>query len=315
MIANHSSRNGGRVAGVRALSEINLNLLVALDALLSEAHVTRAAEKVGVTQSAMSRSLQKLREELGDELLVPSGRGFVRTPRAEHLRRSVRFGLESLRRSLSEGGPFVPEQAARTFTLAAHDIVGVLVLPRLMADLERRAPKLSVNVVPLEYADLVSQLDTGAIDVSLGVDFAAAPGLKQRTLLRDGWVCLSRPDHPGLREGVFSLEAFLEHRHVLCTPRGDGSGVVDKALQGLGCKRDIALRVRFFTAGAQVVRTSNLLLTMPRKSGEHLAALFGLAVSTPPISLPTFDFVALWHERNDDEPGHVWLREALFRVF
>lgn len=296
---------------VKDLAELDLNLLLSLDALLAEASVTRAAVSLGVSQPAMSKALRKLRAQLGDELLVRSGRGLVRTPRAERIQRSLRHGLSALRRALLEDSAFAPATATATFSLAANDIAGVRVVPALMARLRHQAPRVSVVVGPLDYADLVSQLELGALDLALGVSFAEAPGLKRRSLLVDDWVCLLRRDHPDAGQGL-GLEQYLALSHALCSPRGEGAGVVDEALAALGERRRVALRTRYFVGAALAVAHTDLVLTMPRRAGERLADMLGLCAVAPPLALPPLEFVALWHERMDDAPAHRWFRQTLF---
>jgi DNA-binding transcriptional LysR family regulator len=298
------------------LSDLDLNLLSSLDALLSESNVTRAALRLGVTQPTMSRALQRLREQLGDELLVRSGRGLVRTARGDRIHLALGHGMQSLRRALSEEPEFVPESAQIMFRVAANDVAGVRLVPALMAFVGRLAPRISVNVIPLDYADMLAQFEHGALDVALGVSFMDAPGIKRRVLLRDGWVCLSRSGHPVGAAPELDLAAYLSCSHALCSPRGEGAGVVDEALARLGHARHIALRSRYLVGAALAVRCSDLLLTMPRKSGERLAELLGLCTHAPPaaLSLPTVEFAAVWHERQDDAPAHRWFRQQLFRA-
>jgi len=297
---------------MKDIADLNLNLLLALEALLAEMNVTRAATRLGVTQPSMSRSLQKLREQLGDDLLVRSGRGMVRTPRAERIFGSLRHGLQALRRALNEETHFVPEGSTRVFRLATRDVMGVWLLPALMAYLRQHAPGTSLGVVFLEQ-DLPLQLDSGALDVTIGVGFPDVPGLKRRLLFRDGWVCLARKDNPVLRDGL-DLERYVALPHALCSPRGEGVGVVDEALASRGYSRRVAFRTLYFIGAAFAVAQTDMILTMPRRAGEHLAAKLDLLMCDPPIELPSLEVVALWHERMDDDPAHHWLRQAIFSI-
>lgn len=292
------------------LAELNLNLLLSLEALLAEANVTRAARRLGVTQPTMSRALRRLREDLGDELLVRSGQGFVRTPRGERIHASLRDGLQALRRSL-RAPDFDPSTARHTIAIAAYDVVGVFLLPAMLRRIEAEAPGLSLDVMPLRYADLGSQLEGGALDLAIGVGFSEAPGLMRRSLFRDGWVCLARRGHPALAEGL-DLDAFTRLPHALASPEGDGVGVVDRALAAQGRSRRIAYRTRYFIAAAMAVAQSDLVLTLPLRAGLHLADRLGLASYDPPLALPTTDVAALWHARLDADPLHAWIRSALF---
>lgn len=293
------------------LSELSLNLLQALDALLAEANVTRAAERLGISQPAMSRALAKLRTQLGDDLLVRSAGGLVRTPRAERIRRSLRHGLDALRRALDEDAEFDPARARVSFTVAGNDVVGVRLVPAVLAELRRIAPKVALHLVQLDDADLVTQLEIGGLDLALGVAFADAPGIKRRTLLRDDWICLARAPLPS---AGLDLTEYLRRPHALCSPRGEGAGVVDIALEARGVRRDVALRTRFFVTAALAVARTDLLLTMPRRAGEHLADLLGLAVAPPPLELPALELIAAWHERMDAVPAHTWFRRLVFAI-
>ncbi len=295
---------------MRDLPEINLNLLLSLEALLAEANVTRAARRLGVTQPTMSRALRRLREDLDDPLLVRSGQGLVRTPRAERIHASLRDGLRALRRVLHDE-EFDPATAPDTITIAAHDIVGVFVLPALLRRIGADAPGLALDVEPLRYANLVAQLDSGALDLAIGVGFAEAPGLLRRVLFRDGWVCLARRGHPSLAEGL-DLATYARIPHALASPEGDGPGVVDRALAAQGLARHIAYRTRYFIGAAMAVAQTDVVLTLPRRAGLHLARALDLVSYDPPVELPALDVVATWHARLDAHPMHTWVRSALF---
>ncbi len=304
-----------RDGAMRDLPELNLNLLLSLDALLAEANVTRAARRLGVTQPTMSRALRRLRDDLGDPLLVRSGQGYVRTPRAERIHASLQDGLRALRRSLRDDA-LDPSTARRTIAVAAYDVVSVFVLPALLRRLEAEAPGLSLDVTPLRYADLLSQLESGALDLAIGVGFADAPGLRRRVLFRDGWVCLARKGHPALRspdEGL-DVTAFARLPHAIASPEGDGPGLVDRALAARGLTRHVAYRSRYFIGAAMAVAQTDLVLTLPRRAGLHLARSLDLASFDPPLPLPELDVAATWHARLDGDPVHAWVRRALFEA-
>jgi DNA-binding transcriptional LysR family regulator len=291
------------------LAQLNLNLLLSLEALLAETNVTRAARRLGVTQPTMSRALRRLREELGDALLVRSGQGFVRTPRGERIHASLRDGLQALRRAL--GTPaFDPATARHTVALAAQDVVGVFLLPALLRRIGVEAPGLSLDVQPLRTSEVASQLEGGALDLAIGVHFPDVPGLCRRLLFRDGWVCLARRDHPSLRGGL-DVETFLRVPHALASPEGDGVGVVDRALAVEGRKRRVAYRTRYFIGAALAVAQTDVLLTLPARAGHELARRLDLAAHPPPLALPALDVTALWHARLDLDPLQAWVRDAL----
>lgn len=263
-----------------------------------------------MTQPTMSRALRRLREDLGDPLLVRSGQGLVRTARAERIHASLRDGLRALRRVLHDDD-FDPATARDTLTVAAYDIVGVFVLPALLRRMGAEAPGLALDVVPLRYANLVAQLEGGALDLAIGVNFTEAPGLMRRLLFRDAWVCLARRGHPALAKGL-DLATYARLPHALASPEGDGPGVVDRALAARGLARQLSYRTRYFIGAAMAVAQTDLVLTLPRRAGLHLARSLDLASYEPPLALPALDVSAMWHARLDAHPMHAWVRRALF---
>ncbi|MET0285443.1 MAG: LysR family transcriptional regulator [Polyangiales bacterium] len=302
---------------VHDLAQVDLNLLVAFDVLARERSVTRAAERLGLTQSALSHALRRLRELLGDPLLVRGQSGMVLTPRAEALVVPLRSGLLTLGRALHAQSAFDAQSARRTFTLATPDLFDVLVLPPLLARVRTEAPGVSLNVVS-HGPGLAQRLETG------DVDFAVIPrveqtrnappppppqGLLQTTLFRDGYACLVRADHPALKKRTFTLEHYLALSHALVAPRGEGLGQVDEALAERGKTRHIALRVPHFLGALAIVARSDLILTAP----TVLAAVGGSGVAPlpSPLPLPRHSVNLLWHERFDNDPGHQWLRDRI----
>lgn len=293
-----------------ALSEINLNLLVALGALLDEANVTRAAERLGVTQSAMSHSLRQLRAQLGDRLLVRGPRGMLLTPRAEALRGPLRRGLGELARVVSGQVGWRPESEARVFRVAAGDYVSIRVLPPLLELLGREAPRVDIDVRAADLRGGAAQLEAGELDVLVALESSEAPGLRQRALLSDDFACLARAGHPEI-SGALDLDLYCRLPHVLISPRGEAGSFVDSALARRGRARRVALRVPFFLVAPLVVARSDMILTAPTCLARELAAHYPLQVLRAPLELPRFTLHMIWHERFDDDPAHRWLREAM----
>ena len=296
-----------------ALASLNLNLLLALAALLDEANVTRAAARLGVTQSAMSHNLRQLRALLGDRLLVRGPRGMLRTPHAEALRGPLRRGLGELERVVAGRVGWSPATDARVFHLALGDYVGVQILPPLLEVLGREAPRVDVDVRPADLRDSTAQLEAGELDVVVALDASDTPGLRQRALLSDTFVCVARRGHPEL-QGPLDLDRFCELPHVLISPRGLSGSFVDSALARLGRRRRVALRVPYFLVAPLVVARSDLLLTAPARLAHDLAQHYPLQILPAPLELPRFTLNLIWHERFDDDPAHRWLRDALCRA-
>jgi DNA-binding transcriptional LysR family regulator len=298
------------------LANFNLNLLVALDALLAERSVTAAARKVRVTPSAMSHSLAELRERLGDPLLVRSGRAMVLTPRAEGFLAPLRRLLVDTERLLGGGPAFDPSSATRRFVIAAPDFLATLLLPTLMSALQDEAPGIALDVVPSARRGNAWLLETGEVDLALGAIVEEAPGIRRADLCTEGFLCAVRKDHPitASKRGL-DLDAYVATPHLLIT-LGDDAGPtwVDQALRTLGQSRRIAARVRYFMAAPLIVARSDLLLTGPSMLVRYFAEIVPLAVFAPPIDLPTYPEEAYWHERFDDDPAHRWLREQVTRA-
>ena len=294
------------------LGAINLNLVTALDALLAEGTVTRAAARTGVTQSAMSHSLQKLRDMLGDPLFVRGPAGLVPTARAAALREPVRRGLVELSRALASTD-FDPRDATRTFTVSSGDFFSALLLPPLLDILFREAPGVDLNVRPSDAQRDLHLLEAGELDGAILVPVAERTTLRRVRLFTETFACLVREDHPDVGD-TLSLETFARLSHALISPRGSGPSFVDDALAALGLSRRIALRIPFFLAAPMIIARSDLILTAPRRVALQFAKTLPLRVMEPPLPLASFGVHLVWHERDDADPAHAWLRKTICRA-
>ena len=293
------------------LSNFNLNLLLALDGLLSQRSVTAAAKRVRVTPSAMSHSLAELRDLLGDPLLVRSGRGMVLTPRAEALVSPLHALLMDAERLLGGGATFDPATTARRFVIAATDFLGTLLMPALLGTAAREAPGTSLEIVPSSRRGNAWLLETGDVDLALGAIVDEAPGIRRMDILTEGFACAAREGHPSI-DGALDLDSYVQTPHLLIT-LGDDTGPtwVDEALTKLGRKRHVAARVRYFMAAPLIVARSDLIFTGPSMLIRYFAELVPLQVLRPPIDLPTYPEEAYWHQRFDEDPAHTWLRNLV----
>jgi DNA-binding transcriptional LysR family regulator len=290
------------------LSAVNLNLLVHLDALLEEANVTRAAKREGVTQSAMSHSLQKLRELLADPILVRHGSRNELTPEARALRQPLRKALLDVQRIVRDAGRFDPATAERLFQCACPDFLSVLVMPRVAARLHRRAPGMDLEIVPNQPRRYPYMLETGEIDFAFGGVLAAMPGVRRMKLYTETLVCAVRKGHPKVKKRV-TAEQYARLGHCLITV-GEGPTWVDDKLRQLGLHRRIVVRTRSFLAAPQIVAQSDLVVTCPRRLCEYMAKRFDLQLFELPLEPISFAEELLWHERSDDDPGHRWMRDV-----
>lgn len=291
---------------------LDLNLLLHLDALLAEQNVTRAAQRVGLTQSAMSRSLAKLREDLGDPLLVRSGRGMLRTPRAEALAPALSRSLRELEGLVLDRPTFDPRSATMRFTLCTADLMEALLLPDLIAHVSRHAPGIDLAVVRPDD-QFERGLEDGSIDLVVGVRRDRVAAIVWRKLFHEDFVCLLRRGHPAAR-GELTLERFLALHHVLVTTGVAGVSPVDDALARLGKTRRVALRVASFLVAPQVVAGSDLVVTHPARLARRAAASLPLVLRPSPLRLLGFDVQLGWHERRRRDAAHVWLRDAVVAV-
>jgi DNA-binding transcriptional LysR family regulator len=292
------------------LSEINLNLLLALDAILIERSVSRAARRAGVSQPAMSQSLRHLRAIFRDDLLVRDRGTMVLTPAAERLALPLRQAMIALQRVLDGPAHFDPATVKRRFTLAAGDYAAITLLPPLLERASIEAPGVDIDVRAVDSRRVWEPLATGEIDVGIGTALEPGNDFLQQVLYTDGFACLVRRDHP-LVQGELDLERYVSLPHALISPRGEGPSVVDRALEALGLRRRIALRIPYFLAAPLVVARSDLVLTAPRHVAEAFAATHPLQLLAPPIELPTFDVVQMWHQRYQDDDAHQWLRRTI----
>lgn len=293
------------------LANFNLNLLVALDALLGERSVSAAAKLTRVTPSAMSHSLAELRALLDDPLLVRSGRAMVLTPRAEALGPQLRKLLLDAKRLLAGSTVFDPATAERRFVIAAPDFLATLLLPPLLQAIALEAPGIVLEIVPSVRRGNAWLLETGELDLALGAIVDHSSAIRRMDLCTEGFACAARKGHPSIR-GKLDLRAYVETPHLVITLGDDTAPTwIDQALAQLGEQRRVAVRVRYFMTAPLVISQSDLLLTGPSMLVRYFARLVPLQVLAPPVDLPTYPEEAYWHQRFDDDPAHAWLRQLV----
>jgi DNA-binding transcriptional LysR family regulator len=301
----------------RALASLDLNLLVVLDALLAERHVTRAAARLGLTQPACSHALARLRRALGDPLLVRGPRNvMVPTARAEALAPGLRASLAGLATALRGEAPFDPAAAERSFHVACGDYAELVLLAPLLGRLARKAPGVDVWMTPLALGrdDMVRQLATGAADLAVGPPRRDWPeGLYTRVLFEERFRCVMRRGHPAAK-GALTLARYCALSHLLVTPRGTPGSLVDDALAALGHTRRVAAAVPHFAVAPYVVAGSDLVATLGEHVVEAGAAPLGLVVKPLPFAVPPFAITMTWHERVHRDPAQRWLREQIARA-
>jgi DNA-binding transcriptional LysR family regulator len=290
------------------LSNVNLNLLVALDALLHERSVTAAARRAHVTPSAMSHSLAQLRDLLGDPLLVRAGRGLALTARAQDLIAPLHRVLLDAQAILQDGARFDPAVARRHFVIAAPDFLATLLMPGLLRAVRKEAPGVTLEIVPSIRRGNAWMLESGELDLALGAIVDDAAGIRRADLCTEGFACAVRKDHPFIR-GSLSLEQYARVEHAVITLGDDNRPTwADEALAKLGKQRRVVLRVRYFMAAPLIVARTDLLISAPAMLIRYFAELTPLQVLPPPIPLPTYPEEMYWHDRFETDPAHRWLR-------
>ncbi len=289
------------------LRRLDLNLLLTLDVLLAERNVTRAAERLHYSQPAVSVHLARLRELLGDPLLLPGPRGMRPTARAEALREPLRLALAALEQAVAPSAPFDPGAARDTWKIAATDYSESTVLLPVLATLRTLAPGTRLAVVALDPARIARQAEQGEIDLALHTTDGAPPGLRRRALFSERYVLAGRPGHPQLRRRP-TLERFCALEHAIVSPDGGGfKGVTDEVLAQAGLTRRVALSVPHFLFLRAVLETTDLVAMLP----ERLLRGSTLRAVAPPVAVPGYEMSMLWHERVHRDPAHQWLREAI----
>jgi DNA-binding transcriptional LysR family regulator len=297
-----------------ALAGLDLNLLYALDALLHERHVTRAAKRLGMTQSAASHALGRLRSQLGDPLLVRGPRGqMVPTPRADALATPLRDALAALALAV-HGASFDPATARRSFRIATGDYAEVVLLPRLVERVAATAPGVDLHAVVLPESTGAA-LANGAIDGALLPQRSLAwpSGIYERRLFTEDFTCVVRPGHPVARQKL-TLARYCALAHLMVAPGGTPGSFVDDALAKAGKTRRTAVLVPHFLVVPHVIVATDLVATLATRIADATAPLFDLVRLRPPIDVPRFTMALVWHERTHRDPAHRWLREQLAAV-
>jgi DNA-binding transcriptional LysR family regulator len=293
-------------------ASLDLNLLEALDALLGERNVTRAAARLGITQSAMSHKLARLRDLFEDPLLVGGRGGMVPTPEAERLGHAIQRAFVDLRAAMRDAAPFDPATSTRRFMMVSPDYAAFSFLPRCRALVAREGP-FTTLVVREPWPGMVEALRDGTLDLIAGVALEPAAGLIRTKLFEDTLVCIVRKDHPRVRKQL-DLETFAALPHLLVTRDPAGTGPVDAALAARGLRRHIAMRVPYHLAAPYIVARSDLVAMTTLAMAKDAASLLPLKILHCPIPLPVLKVTMAWHERNQNDPAHQWFREITMRT-
>lgn len=288
------------------IHSLDLNLLRALKALFDEKHVTRAAERVGLSQPAMSRALQRLRQAFNDPLLVKGAAGLELTTRANELYQPLQtifLELNQLYTTFS----FDPSTTQAEICIATRDYEMVTILPPVINAIANHAPNLKLRIVPLKGDDMTA-LDKHEVDFILSGTESKSAMLYRQTLYDENFVCLLSSK---FAKQKLTLKRYVEMKHCLITISGVGPGFVDELLAERGLQRDVAIRIPHFLAASHIVANSNLIVTLPRRLGLLLSDNKKISIVEPPIKMPDFSIYLYWHSRNKNNPLHQWVRNKI----
>ena len=297
------------------LHGVDMNLLVAFDALMVERSVTRAGARVGRTQPAMSASLARLRTLLDDQLFVRGRDGLQPTQRAVELAEPLRRALEEIERTLSFAQAFDPARSKLSLRIAFQEHAAYRLMPRLLACLHEHAPATKLDVCAYTARDdAISLLDAGKADLAVGVPPTTAPGrVFTQALFEEPFVCVVRRGHPATRGGL-DRDTFLSLDHLLVSPEGDRFGHTDTALAELGLRRSLALTMTQMHLAPSLVAASDLVATLMQGVVDLSGLQDGLKVFEPPFPLEPCRYVMAWHRRNDTHPAQRWLRQCVAEI-
>jgi DNA-binding transcriptional LysR family regulator len=290
------------------LRKVDLNLLVALDALLEEKNVTRAGDRLGMSQPAASRALGRLRRLCADPLLVDGPGGYVLSARAEDLRPALRGTIAGIG-ELLEPDPFDPAAATGKIRLLMPDLQAATIVPPLLARMAKEAPSLDVDIAAPGTSG-IEALENDEADAMVGLLDEAPAGIRRRRLYDEELLTLMRAGHPAAARKL-TLDRFLALEHVVVAVPGLGPPPVDQALARLGRKRRVKLRVPNFFAAVEIAVRSDLVMTLPSSLARTAADMRRFASARPPLDLGRFTMSLAWHARHQESPRHVWLRKAI----
>jgi DNA-binding transcriptional LysR family regulator len=288
---------------------VDLYTLECFDMLLRERSVSRAAQRMDLSQSSMSDVLARLRERFGDPLLVRTREGMVPTERAQALWPQVREGIERLQAILERAADFEPAKATERFRITATDYAQLLLLPALVERLREQAPDCSAEVVTVNLRAVELALEAGEIDLAIAYYPEPPPALRRGPLFADRYVCLVRPDHPATRQAL-TAEEFAALPHVSVSPSGLSyfAGVVDSALQAQGLERRVVVRCPHFLIGCHLVVQSDLVFALPSRAAQAVTRFLPVRVVEIPLPMKPVDVSMYWHERCHHSRSHQWLR-------
>lgn len=306
------------------IRKVDLNLLLAFDALMQDGNLTRAGFRLGLSQPSMSHALARLRKLSGDPLFVRVPSGMEPTPFAQQISGSVRDGLALLQGALDGAAVFNPATYNRTFQILMSDIGELVYLPRLITKLKSTAPNVNLRVLQLPRESYHDAFVSGEADLAIGFLPALKAGFYQQRLFEDSYTCIVRKGHPRVQDAL-SLEQFTQESHILIEPAGSRYSTVslqsstttfiERYLADQGLSRRIALRVPHFMVVPEIVQQTDLLATVPGSVMAYIRPMPKVILLKLPIATPRFEIRQFWHQRNHNDVANQWLRRTIAELF
>lgn len=293
------------------LKDIDLNLLVVFNQLLTERKVSKVAENLGLGQPAVSNALARLRRQFDDPLFLRTANGMQPTPFAEQLAESVGYALGMIHGAVNARNAFDPASSRRSFTVGMTDIGEIYFLPRLMQRIGELAPGVAISTVRNTAVNLKDAMEAGQVDLAIGLLPQLKAGFFQRRLFEQDYVCLMRRGHR-LDQRRLRLADFFTAEHVAIVSAGTGHGQVDEILDKHSPQRRVKLKVPHFVAIGHILQSTDLIATVPERLAERMADPFGLTHLPHPVRLPRIAINLFWHAKYHKDPANQWLRTLVF---
>ena len=291
------------------LRNVDLNLFVVFDVVYSERNLTRAAEVLHITQPAVTNALNRLRKNFSDPLFIRGRKEMLPTPVADNIIGLVREALQLLAKSVNEGEVFEPSTSQKQFHVAMNDAAELTVLSPMIGQLLQEARFIGMNSFSVSRSEIAKELAAGSLDLAIDAPLLNDPNLLHAPLMSAPYVCLMRKGHPMCEERL-TMKQYLELKHVHISSRRQGLGHVDAALNQLGMKRKISLRMRHYMVAPEVVAQSDMVMTAP----SNLVHNTNLTVAELPFDLPPQNWHLYWHLSADHDEANKWLREQIFSL-
>ncbi|HSI57876.1 MAG TPA: LysR family transcriptional regulator [Ideonella sp.] len=295
------------------MAKLDLDWLGVFVEIYKTQSVSRAAQRLGIAQASASIALNKLRHHFDDRLFSRTSQGMEPTPRAQSIYPELQEVLVRIEKARGTGNTFAPADARREFRICMTDISEIVLLPKLINQLQRTAPGVGVEAEKFT-AESRRRLESGEVDLAVGFTPNLEAGFYQQALFAQNFVCLASAEHPRVRSKL-SRRTFSAEGHIVVTASGTGHSIIDKVLAKHKVERRVVLRVPSFLGVARIVAQTELLVIVPRLLGQALASQESVQLLEPPVPLPAYKVKQHWHERFNADAGNIWLRRTMADLF